>query len=269
MRAMRSMLALLLACLLLLGSGPAAAADEATLKRVQARVSRAAGPWCGRAADVGADGIRRCRLRVSVIDDGARPAANALQLAATVGVTRSMLHALDEDELAFMLGHEVAHLALGHGLLKLQGVMRERPFAQADARTVEGLRSIEAVLSSSGPGFHPDTPVEGPLQEFDADALGIVFATRAGYEARAAQRMFERAGESLPGWERATGATHPSPADRAEAARRAAQTLCAGWRESRRLMPAHERLLPQEDYRRDEAATVGLPRVIRCQEPAP
>jgi len=215
---------------------PAQAADELVLARVQERISLAAAPWCDRAAELGIDGVRRCVLDVKFIDDGSAPAAHAIQFSSSIALTRSMLISLDEDALAIVLGHEVAHLVLGHGVLR----MRQE-------------------LAPTQPAPHPQTPTDPRAQEFDADALGLVFAVRAGYAAHAGARFFERAASASPGWARRNGTTHPSLPARARALAALAAVLCQALNEGKAPLPTEERLLPQAEHRREEARAARLP----------
>lgn len=198
--------------------GSAHAADSATLARVHERLALAAGPWCDRAAELGTDGQRRCTLRVLVVE---AEQANAAQFADTVLLLRPLLEALDEPTLAVALGHEIAHLVLGHGRRRL----------------------------AAG---HPDTPADPKAQELDADALGLLLAMRAGYPATAGARLFESV-PHLPGWGPASDATHPAPPDRAAALREVARQACATLAAGAPLMPQPVRLLPLAEHRRDEA----------------
>ena len=237
----------------------AGAADEPMLARVQARISLAAAAWCDRAAELGVDGTRRCVLDVKSIDDGVAPAAHAIQFSSSIALTRSILVSLDEDALAVVLGHEVAHLVLGHGLLRVRQELARLPPSQREPASAQAQLALQGLLESSQPAPHPQTPTDPRAQEFDADTLGLVFAVRAGYAAYAGARFFGRAASALPGWARGNGTTHPSLPARARALAALAAVLCQALKDGKPLLPNEERLLPQAEHRREEARAARLP----------
>lgn len=238
---------------LLATAAPAWAADEAQLHEVHARLSLAAAPWCGKATELRADGRRRCTLPVTLLPAG--QSAQALQLFSSVAVTASLLRALDADELAVVVGHEIAHFVLGHGRARSRQLTPAQP----------GYPVLDVLLGNM-PQPHADTPTEGPAQELDADALGQLFALRAGYAPLAAARLFAQAPQRLAGWQDAAAgsASHPPTPERAQALAARAEALCQRLRAGQPLLPAEERLLPAEDYRREEAAAEPLPPVSAC-----
>lgn len=238
----------------LLSATPCArAADEATLQRVQARVSQAAGAWCGRSSTLGVDGVRRCLLQVKVVDS-VRTGPFAGHLFGLILITRSLLDQLDEDTAAFVLAHEVAHLALGHAKLKLAGAAS----APATGAVQQALRAMEASIGNLPPEGTPEDP---KLQELDADALGLLLSMRAGYPATAGVRFFKDL-QSLPGLPQGTwhkDGTHPPIETRAAALRQHARAFCRLLGEQKPLIPAESRLQPQPDYRLQEALAATVP----------
>jgi Zn-dependent protease with chaperone function len=246
---MQAFQALLLCLALLLPGRLAQAADEALLKRVVARVAQAAAPWCGRSTALRSDGVRVCTVRVSVIEDR-QPQEEAAQFLGFVVVTRSLLKTLDEDELAFVVGHEFAHLALAHGYLRAQ------------ARQPAGTplpASVLHLLEAVGSAPHEQAPKGQRDQEREADALGLLFVMRAGYSAQAGERFF---GGSL-GRNATTmhteEQTHPPMAERARAMGKLAAALCARVAAGQPLLLPEERLLPAPSYRLEEALAAVLP----------
>jgi predicted Zn-dependent protease len=103
---------------------------------------------------------------------------------------------LDDDEVAVIMGHEVAHALLEHA--------RER-MAKSTATTV-GLRVGAALL---GLGNLGDLGAQYGAQllslrfsrddETEADRLGLVLAARAGYDPRAGVRLWRKMGEATAG----------------------------------------------------------------------
>jgi beta-barrel assembly-enhancing protease len=140
-----------------------------------------------------------------------RGGANAVALpGGFVFVTRALLDGCgrDRDEVAFVLGHEIAHVVRGHALERvagrsaLAGVIRALPAAGLLGGLTHriGLAFLESSHSRE--------------QEQEADALGIRLSVAAGFDPAASIRFLERLvrPEGPPG----AGylASHPDPAAR-------------------------------------------------------
>jgi predicted Zn-dependent protease len=103
---------------------------------------------------------------------------------------------LSDDEVAMIMGHEAAHALLEHA--------RER-MAKSTGTNV-GLRLLAAVF---GLGNLGDMAAQGLSQlaslkfsrddESEADALGLVLASRAGYDPRAGISLWNKMGEASGG----------------------------------------------------------------------
>ncbi|MEY3659167.1 MAG: hypothetical protein RL425_1928 [Pseudomonadota bacterium] len=156
-----------------------------------------------------------------------------------VYVTRQLMALMNnEAELASVLGHEVGHVAARHSAKRnnratraglgavLATVLGGVLLGESGARLGQELGSAIAqryVLSYSR------------AQEYEADDLGVVYLTRAGYDPMAASTMLaslaaqtsldtRRAGKSdkpLPEW----ASTHPDPGSRVVRARQKAGTM--------------------------------------------
>lgn len=162
-----------------------------------------------------------------------------------VYVTRQLVTLMDDEaELAFVLGHEIGHLAADHPRERQSAVQRNTilgALGQIFARAVGGSSGIGQVLQQAiGTGTTALTSQFTQRQELESDDLGVAYLARAGYdpsasasllvslgqatslEARAAGRSDQRL---TPSWAR----THPLSAERARrAAQRAQQTGAAG-----------------------------------------
>jgi metalloendopeptidase OMA1, mitochondrial len=119
--------------------------------------------------------------------------------------------ALSDDELAFVLGHEMAHVTQGH-MLRLQDA----------GRSVNGITSVAGMAPSIVGVLARQTlqkvVTSGFSREYEAqaDEWGLRYATLAGYEAGAALLAFERLHAYEMAHPVATGvfANHPRTADR-------------------------------------------------------
>lgn len=96
---------------------------------------------------------------------GDRPDASSFP-GGTICITEAAVRLYNsDDELAFALGHEVAHIALGHNVTKYQ--LTHLP-AMEDTPEKAMLQAVRASFSR--------------LHELDADRYGALYAVRAGYK---------------------------------------------------------------------------------------
>ncbi len=119
---------------------------------------------------------------------------------------------LNDDEVAMIMGHEVAHALLEHA--------RERMAKSTGTNVL--LRMGAALLGLGGVGDLAAQGLSnlaslkfGRSDESEADALGLVLAAKAGYDPRAGVTLWEKmsaqnAGKAPPQWL----STHPAGATR-------------------------------------------------------
>ncbi|HET6720395.1 MAG TPA: M48 family metalloprotease, partial [Rhodocyclaceae bacterium] len=187
----------------LLGAAPLVR-DEA----LQSYVNRV-GQWV--AAQTGRSDIE---WRFGVLDT---PNVNAFAApAGYVLITRGLLKRLDnEAELAGVLGHEIAHVIEHHHADAMKKKERSGALANiaADATEGKGNKMIAGALTNVAKGLYASGLDKG--DEYEADRLGIVYATRAGYSPYGLPRVIHMyagaAGEQ--GFE-LLFSTHPSPGER-------------------------------------------------------
>jgi predicted Zn-dependent protease len=168
---------------------------------------------------------------ISLLDS---PVNNAFAIpGGYVYVTRQLLALMnDEAELASVMGHEVGHVAARHS-------QKRNSRAQTGSLGAIAATVLGAVLMG-GEGAKLGQQLGGALaqrwvlgysrsQEYQADDLGVVYLTKAGYDPYASSSMLaslaaqtsldaRRAGKtekSLPEW----ASTHPDPASRVTRAR--------------------------------------------------
>jgi predicted Zn-dependent protease len=117
-----------------------------------------------------------------------------------------------DDELAAVMGHEIAHALREHG--------RERA-SQAYAQAI-GLTVVGAAL-----GLGRDTMQVAQIvtevtvnlpnsreHEIEADRIGVELAARAGYDPRAAVTLWQKMGQVGGGTPPEFMSTHPAPENR-------------------------------------------------------
>ncbi|MGJ8558224.1 MAG: M48 family metallopeptidase [Sulfitobacter geojensis] len=176
---------------------------------------------------------RECRARTSgvncdfniVVDDRPGQPANAFQTLdkngrPVVAFTLALIaDARNEDELAFVLGHEAAHHIGGH-------IARQQQNAVAGAVIFAGLATLsgggaEAVRSAQKLGAEVGARSYSKDFELEADALGTIITKRAGYDPLRGAEFFTRIPD--PG-DKFLG-THPPNASRIDVVRRTAAGL--------------------------------------------
>ncbi|MEP2027528.1 MAG: M48 family metallopeptidase [Paracoccaceae bacterium] len=165
-----------------------------------------------------------CNFRI-VVDDRPGQPSNAFQtldetgrpvVAFTLALIRD---ARNSDELAFVLGHETAHHIAGH-------LERQRENAAAGAVIFAGLATLTGaseggVQTAQDLGATVGARTYSKDFELEADALGTIITTRAGYDPIRGAAFFTRIPD--PG-DRFLG-THPPNASRIETVRRTAAGL--------------------------------------------
>lgn len=176
---------------------------------------------------------RECRRRTQgvncdfkiVVDDRAGQPANAFQTLDKRGrpvivFTLALIaDAQNEDELAFVMGHEAAHHIAGH-------IARQQQNAVAGAVIFSGLATLSgadaaSVRRAQDIGAQIGARSYSKEFELEADALGTVITARAGYNPVRGAQFFTRIPD--PG-DRFLG-THPPNAQRMATVRRVAAGL--------------------------------------------
>jgi predicted Zn-dependent protease len=119
-----------------------------------------------------------------------------------------------DDELAAVMGHEIAHALREHG--------RERA---SQAAVQQGLLALGGALLGLGEGsmqlasIVTDVTINLPNSrehEVEADRVGVELAARAGYDPRAAVTLWQKMGQAGGGAPPQFLSTHPAPGNRAK-----------------------------------------------------
>lgn len=123
--------------------------------------------------------------------------------------------ALNDDEIAQIMGHEIAHALANHTAERMS-----RAIAINAGVIAAGVASDNSGLAIGGTALAAKFALELPnsrTAEREADRIGIELATRAGYRPAAAvtlwQKMAEAGGDGPPEFL----STHPAPGNRQEA----------------------------------------------------
>ncbi|HUE38764.1 MAG TPA: M48 family metallopeptidase [Candidatus Binatia bacterium] len=182
------------------------------------------------------------------------PSINAGATFGQVAITSGMLNFVkSDDEMAMVLGHELAHIEQGHVLKGTMGGL--------------ALNVLAIVLDSRVPGAGQAAGGVGQLflnhytqnQEREADRVGLGYAYAAGYDPMAAVDLQERLAVEVPqSMSAGYFDTHPSSVERAVAARDQARELLAGGdppgREQALALERADRVPSRPSRSRDEAS---------------
>ncbi len=140
-----------------------------------------------------------------------------------IGIYEGMFEVADTpDELAAVIGHEIAHVQQNHAQQRVNTELGTQLGVQAAgaAASAAGIAAPETVAQILGAGAQYGLTLPySRNQELESDRIGLNLMARAGYDPRAAvelwQGMAAAGGEGPP----AFMSTHPVPADRIEAIR--------------------------------------------------
>jgi len=128
----------------------------------------------------------------------------------TLGLYRTFQ---SEADLAGVLGHEVGHVIRQHHLKILQQSKLVDAGSKALSKSVGGNDKVQQIIGSGAEvvarGLDKDA-------EFEADRIGVVLASRAGYDAYGLPSVLQQIGHSAKGDDRVAllFKTHPLPEDR-------------------------------------------------------
>ena len=130
-----------------------------------------------------------------------------------------------ESELAGVLGHEIAHVVQKHQLKAIQsgawadvaGMVGQEVVNQKIARSGGDAFGLKSAAASQGLEIAKNGFFVKPLDrslEYEADRMGVVLATRAGYDPYGLVSVMQMLAQVKGGDEAGILSTHPSPTDR-------------------------------------------------------
>lgn len=154
-----------------------------------------------------------------VIDEAKTMNAFALPGGKVAVYTGILEPAQNEAALAAIMGHEVAHAVARHGAQRVSQSLLIQAGLSAAALSVEDPKQKEAIVGGLGAGAALGVLLPFSREhELEADAIGLIYMAKAGYDPRQAVRFWER-------FKKATGgdgapeflSTHPAPSSRIRA----------------------------------------------------
>lgn len=130
-----------------------------------------------------------------------------------VGVNTGLFKvAKNDDQLAAVMGHEVAHAIARHGNERMsQGMLAQGGVAAA------GIASGGDQMTTIGAALAAQYLVQLPnnrTQESEADHIGLLYMAEAGYDPRAAVDLWRNMEAAGAGGQMEWMSTHPSPGNR-------------------------------------------------------
>lgn len=141
---------------------------------------------------------------------------------------------VDDAGLAVVMGHEIAHAIAEHGNERMsQGLLAQMGgMALSTALSTKPAATQQLWMSVYGVGAQYGAILPyGRMQESEADHLGLVFMTMAGYDPNAAVAFWERMAAQKAGQAPAEFlSTHPSDATRIANIRRLIPQVTAEYR---------------------------------------
>ena len=125
----------------------------------------------------------------------------------------------NEDGLAAVMGHEIAHAVAKHSVERAsRGVLLNTSTAILDIATKGKVSQINRTTGMNAVGLLSQIGIMNPFnrkQESEADYLGLIFASLSGYDIRETIKVWERMKEAKKGKEPPEFmSTHPSSTNR-------------------------------------------------------
>jgi predicted Zn-dependent protease len=140
-----------------------------------------------------------------------------------VGFYKGLMDFVDnDDQVAAVLGHEVAHVELRHAALRA-GQETATQFALQAGGAIAGStlkmssESLNMVMAAAGAGAQVGILLPfSRSNESEADRKGVDHMSRVGYDTRQAVRLWEKMGAAATNRPQEWMSTHPDPARRAQ-----------------------------------------------------
>ncbi|MGB8716208.1 MAG: M48 family metallopeptidase [Rhodanobacteraceae bacterium] len=172
--------------------------------------------------------------QVEIIDDDT---ANAFALpGGRIGVNRGMFKvASNQDQLAVVLGHELAHVVSRHSAERVSDKLAVQTGVQA-AGAYGASKGVNPNVLAAALGVGSQVGILLPFsrtQESEADTLGQRYMAAAGFNPDAAVTLWQKMDSSGGSRPPAFLSTHPSPGSRAQELGREAQRLAPVYKSAR------------------------------------
>jgi putative metalloprotease len=161
------------------------------------------------------EGDTKPKIKVYLVKD-----VNAFAMAdGTVRVFSGLMDKMTDDEVRYIIGHEIGHVNLGHSKKALQTAYTTSAVRKAGSATGNGL----VALSDAALGDMAEKLVHAQFsqsQESDADQYALKLMKANKYEPKAAVSALRKL-EKMYGNDSSVFSSHPAPEDRADALEKA------------------------------------------------
>lgn len=150
-------------------------------------------------------------------------AVNAFALSnGTVRVYSGLMDLMTDDELRFVIGHEIAHVKLGHSAAAIKTAYRSSALVKGAAALAETNAKGSAVMDLAGEQLKSVlekaiNSAHSRSQESEADAYAVAFLKAAKSPTKAASSALLKLARQSGGGSAVLMSSHPDPADRAAA----------------------------------------------------
>jgi predicted Zn-dependent protease len=143
------------------------------------------------------------------------PSANAFAMpGGKIAVFTGLLEKVDsDDELAAVIGHEIAHVLLKHANQRMSAELLRTVGGVAATVATKDMEDDDRALVMAAYGLGTQVGIMLPYSrshETQADRLGLIIAARAGYDPRAAVTFWEKMAAAGGGSPPEFLSTHPS-----------------------------------------------------------
>lgn len=144
------------------------------------------------------------------------PEVNAFAMAnGTIRVCSGLMDLMSDDEIRYVIGHEIGHVKAGHTKARIQTAMRTSALRQAASAT----GGNAAVLAESQLGDLFEKVIRAQHSQGNenaADDYAMAFMKRRNYDAGASVTALEKLAKMSEGSSASWLSTHPAPSARAQ-----------------------------------------------------
>ena len=144
------------------------------------------------------------------------PEVNAFAMAnGTIRVYSGLMDLMTDEEIRYVIGHEIGHVKAGHTKARIQTAMRTSALRQAASAT----GGNAAVLAESQLGDLFEKVIRAQHSqgnENEADDYAMAFMKRRNYDAKASVSALEKLAALSKGSGAGWLSTHPAPSERAQ-----------------------------------------------------
>lgn len=150
---------------------------------------------------------------------------------------------LSDDEIAAIMGHEMAHALREHGRERVsQAYAQQAGMSLLAALTNINAQQAAVLQTATTLGL---TLPHGRGQESEADVIGLEILARAGYDPRASVSLWQKMGAANKGSRPAFLSTHPSSSQRIDELQSKMTTVMPLYDAAKRNPPSNKMIVPR------------------------